>query len=103
MEATLRIASEKAAYCLVDRATWLAHRRETDGLAVVSEGDERLFNPYSVIVVSPAKFSWLNTRLAWSFAAFIRSLPIPAAAKQRLLALTPASYIGLAPALAKRV
>jgi len=36
-------------------------------------------------------------------AAFIRSLPIPAAAKQRLLALTPASYIGLAPALAKRV
>jgi tungstate transport system substrate-binding protein len=73
MEATLRIASEKAAYCLVDRATWLAHRRETDGLAVVSEGDKRLFNPYSVIVVSPAKFSWLNTKLARSFAAFIRS------------------------------
>jgi adenylosuccinate lyase len=36
-------------------------------------------------------------------AAFIRSLPIPAEAKKRLLALTPASYIGLAPALAKRV
>jgi tungstate transport system substrate-binding protein len=73
MEATLRIASEKGAYCLVDRATWLAHRRETGGLAVVSEGDERLFNPYSVIVVSPAKFPWLNTSLARSFAAFIRS------------------------------
>jgi adenylosuccinate lyase len=36
-------------------------------------------------------------------AAFVRSLPIPAQAKKRLLALTPASYLGLAPALAKRV
>jgi adenylosuccinate lyase len=36
-------------------------------------------------------------------AAFIRALPIPADAKQRLLALTPASYVGLAPALAKGV
>ncbi|MDA0275226.1 MAG: adenylosuccinate lyase, partial [Proteobacteria bacterium] len=36
-------------------------------------------------------------------AAFVRALPIPAAAKKRLLALTPASYVGLAPALAKRV
>jgi adenylosuccinate lyase len=35
-------------------------------------------------------------------AAFIRSLPLPADAKKRLLGLTPASYIGLAPALAKR-
>ncbi|MDH3318268.1 MAG: adenylosuccinate lyase [Betaproteobacteria bacterium] len=36
-------------------------------------------------------------------AAFVRTLPIPAEAKKRLLALTPASYVGLAPALAKRV
>jgi adenylosuccinate lyase len=35
-------------------------------------------------------------------AAFIRSLPIPAEAKKRLLALTPATYTGLAAALAKR-
>jgi tungstate transport system substrate-binding protein len=74
MEATLRIANEKRAYCLVDRATWMAHCREIDALAVVNEGDERLFNPYSVIVVSPAKFSWLNTRLATRFAEFIRSV-----------------------------
>jgi adenylosuccinate lyase len=38
-----------------------------------------------------------------ALAAFIRSLPIPADAKRRLLALTPASYVGLAPALAKRI
>ncbi len=36
-------------------------------------------------------------------AAFVRALPIPAADKQRLLALTPASYTGLAAKLAKRV
>jgi adenylosuccinate lyase len=36
-------------------------------------------------------------------AAFVSALPIPAAAKKRLLALTPASYVGLAPALAKRI
>jgi adenylosuccinate lyase len=36
-------------------------------------------------------------------AAFVRALPIPADAKKRLLALTPASYVGLAPALAKRI
>jgi adenylosuccinate lyase len=35
-------------------------------------------------------------------AAFVRTLPIPAADKQRLLALTPATYTGLAAKLAKR-
>jgi tungstate transport system substrate-binding protein len=73
MEATLRIANEKRAYCLVDRATWLAHQQEIDGLAILAQGDEPLFNPYSVIVVAPAKFPWLNTTLANRFAEFIRS------------------------------
>jgi adenylosuccinate lyase len=35
--------------------------------------------------------------------AFVRSLEIPAEAKQALLALTPASYIGLATRLAERI
>jgi len=74
MEATLRIANEKATYCLVDRATWLAHRKESDALEVLAQGDANLFNPYSVIVVAPAKFPWLNTRLATRFAEFIRSV-----------------------------
>jgi adenylosuccinate lyase len=38
-----------------------------------------------------------------ALAAFVRGLPIPAAAKQRLLALTPATYTGLAAKLAKRI
>jgi adenylosuccinate lyase len=36
-------------------------------------------------------------------AAFVRALPIPAAAKKRLLALTPSAYTGLAADLARRV
>jgi adenylosuccinate lyase len=36
-------------------------------------------------------------------AAFIRALAIPAAAKKRLLALTPATYTGLAEKLARRI
>ena len=36
-------------------------------------------------------------------AVFIRALAIPAEEKKRLLALTPASYTGLAARLAKRI
>jgi adenylosuccinate lyase len=36
-------------------------------------------------------------------AAFIKALPIPPEARKRLLALTPARYIGLAAELAKRI
>jgi adenylosuccinate lyase len=35
-------------------------------------------------------------------AAFVRTLPIPAEARKRLLALTPATYVGMAPVLARR-
>jgi len=37
------------------------------------------------------------------YAALVRRLPLPAEAKRRLLALTPATYTGLAAALAKRI
>jgi tungstate transport system substrate-binding protein len=73
MEATLRIANEKGGYALVDRATWLSHKKEIDALDVLVEDDPDLLNPYSVIVVSPAKYPGLNSRLATRFADFIRS------------------------------
>ncbi len=73
MEATLRIANEKKAYCLVDRATWLSHQKEIDALAILVENDPGLYNPYSVIVVSQAKFPWVQHKLATAFADFIRS------------------------------
>lgn len=73
MEATLRIAIEKIAYILCDRATWLSHKKEADVLDILVEGDPELFNPYSVIVVSPAKYPWVKYESAKKFADFLRS------------------------------
>ncbi|MEW6556481.1 MAG: substrate-binding domain-containing protein [Elusimicrobiota bacterium] len=73
METTLRIANEKVAYTLCDRATWLSHKKEVDALDILVEGDPVLFNPYSVIVVSPSKHPWVKYELAKKFADFIRS------------------------------
>ncbi|MFH0947700.1 MAG: substrate-binding domain-containing protein [Elusimicrobiota bacterium] len=72
MEATIRIANEKVAYTLCDRGTWLSHKKEADILDILVEGDSNLFNPYSVIVVSPSKYPWVKYDLAKKFADFIR-------------------------------
>lgn len=72
METTLRIALERKAYCLIDRATWLAHRRENNSLCIQVQGEAALLNPYSVIVVSRNKFAWVNQRLGRLFSDYIR-------------------------------
>ncbi len=73
MEVTLRIANEKVAYSLCDRATWLSHKKEIDTLDLLVNDDPELYNPYSVIVVSPSKFPWVKYDLAKNFAEFLRS------------------------------
>ena len=72
MEITLRIANEKMAYSLCDRATWLSHRKEMDALVVLVKDDTELFNPYSVIIVSPAKYPWVQYDLAKKFVEYLR-------------------------------
>jgi len=42
------------AYILSDRGTWLAFRNRAD-LAILVEGDKRLFNQYGVMLVNPQK------------------------------------------------
>lgn len=54
MGATLRIADEKKAYCLSDRGTYIAFESKIQ-LVVLSEGDPKLSNPYSIIAVNPLK------------------------------------------------
>jgi len=71
MEQTLRIANEKNAYCLTDRATWLAHHFELKSLEILFTGDQLLLNFYSVIPVSPDKYPHLNYQLAKKFVDFI--------------------------------
>jgi len=69
---TLIIASKQKAYVLSDRSTYLNHQEELD-LVVLSEGDKRLFNPYSVIAVNPAKISGVNFKAAMAFVDFVTS------------------------------
>jgi len=54
MGETARVASEKRAYTLADRGTFLALRKSLD-LAILVEGGKELWNSYRVIVVNPAK------------------------------------------------
>ena len=52
MGPTLNTASAMNAYAFTDRATWLNFRNRGD-LAILVEGDERLFNQYGVMLVNP--------------------------------------------------
>jgi tungstate transport system substrate-binding protein len=54
MGSALNMASSMNAYVLADRATWLSFKNRAD-LAVLVEGDNRLFNQYGVMLVNPAK------------------------------------------------
>jgi tungstate transport system substrate-binding protein len=54
MGPALNAASATNAYVLADRGTWLSFKNRGD-LAVLVEGDQRLFNPYGVMLVNPAK------------------------------------------------
>lgn len=54
MGPTLNTASGMNAYALTDRGTWLSFKNRGD-LAIVVEGDERLFNQYGIMLVNPAR------------------------------------------------
>ena len=55
MGATLGMTVEMNAYTLADRATWLAYPNVGD-LIIVCEGNDRLLNPYGVMVVSSTQY-----------------------------------------------
>jgi len=54
MGPALNMASSLGAYVLADRGTWLSFKNKGD-LAVLVEGDSRLFNQYGVMLVNPAR------------------------------------------------
>lgn len=70
--ATLLVASEKGAYALVDRGTYLAYKQNLD-LEILVEGDPFLLNVYHVITVNPEKWPNTNVAAAKAFADFITS------------------------------
>ena len=66
MGPALNTAASMNAYILADRGTWLAFKNRAD-LAVLVEGDKRLFNQYGVMLVNPAKHPNVKKDLGQQF------------------------------------
>jgi len=72
MGPALNIAASTQAYALTDRGTWLNFKNR-EGLAVLVEGDTRLFNQYGVIAVNPARHPHAKLALAQQFIDWVIS------------------------------
>jgi tungstate transport system substrate-binding protein len=72
MGPALNMAASLGAYVLADRGTWLSFKNRAD-LAVLVQGDERLFNPYGVIAVNPAKHPHVKVKEAQRFIDWVTS------------------------------
>ncbi|MFO1059416.1 MAG: substrate-binding domain-containing protein [Dongiaceae bacterium] len=59
MGQTLNTAAAMGAYTLSDRATWVAFKNKRD-LALMVQGDPRLYNQYGVTLVNPRRFPHVN-------------------------------------------
>ena len=70
MGASLNIAAAMEAYILSDRATWISFANKGN-LRILFAGDNALFNQYGVIVVNPAKHTWVKGDLAQAFADWL--------------------------------
>jgi tungstate transport system substrate-binding protein len=72
MGPALNIGSSTDAYLLTDRGTWLSFKNRGK-LAILVQGDKRLFNQYGVIVVNQAKHPHVKKDLAQAFADWVLS------------------------------
>ncbi len=72
MGPALNIGASSNAYVLADRGTWLNFKNRAD-LAVLVEGDTRLFNQYGVMVVNPARHPHLKSADAQKFVDWVVS------------------------------
>ena len=72
MGPALNMASASNAYLLSDRGTWLSFKNPGD-LAVLTEGDNRLFNQYGVMLVNPQKHPNVNARDGQAFVDWLIS------------------------------
>jgi tungstate transport system substrate-binding protein len=72
MGEVLNMAAELQGYTLTDRATYGAYKAKT-GLTVLVEGDPKMFNPYGIIAVNPAKHPGINYKGAMQLVEWITS------------------------------
>ena len=78
MGPALNMASSTGAYVLADRGTWLSFKNRGD-LAVLVEGDTKLFNQYGVMLVNPAKHQHVKAADGQKFVDWVVSAPGQAA------------------------
>lgn len=72
MGATLNTASAMNAYSLTDRGTWLNFKNRGD-LAILLEGDQKLFNQYGIMLVNPAKHAHVKAEMGRKFIDWVVS------------------------------
>ena len=72
MGQALNMAASLGAYVLADRGSWLSFKNQA-GLAVLVQGDKRLFNQYGVMVVNPARHPHTKVPEAQKFADWVVS------------------------------
>jgi tungstate transport system substrate-binding protein len=72
MGATLQIASQRGAYTISDRGTYLAQSSNLE-LEVLVEGDPLLLNVYHVMQVNPERFDRVNGEGGQAFVEFMVS------------------------------
>jgi tungstate transport system substrate-binding protein len=72
MGPALNIASSTSAYVLADRGTWLNFKNRAD-LAILVEGDHKLFNQYGVMAINPAKHPHAKVAEAQKFVDWVVS------------------------------
>lgn len=72
MGPALNIAASTGAYVLADRGTWLNFKNRAD-LAILVEGDNKLFNQYGVMTVNPARHPHVKAADAQKFVDWLVS------------------------------
>jgi len=74
MGPALNMAASTGGYVLADRGTWLNFKNRAD-LAVLVEGDKRLFNQYGVMLVNPAKHPHVKAADGQKFVDWLITAP----------------------------
>ena len=72
MGATLNTAGGMDGYTLSDRASWVSFGNKGE-LEILVEGDARLHNPYTAIVVNPERHPHVHAREAQAFVDWLTS------------------------------
>jgi tungstate transport system substrate-binding protein len=71
MGTVLRIATDKQAYTLTDRGTYLAYKDKMNP-EIVYEHDALLKNPYHIILVNPVKHPHVKIDIARKYSEYVR-------------------------------